>query len=87
MATNQTKYRLEELVGSLPRSFDFTQTLKGAGIPYRTFFRDKTIPLKSKSKIGGDRLRKYASLFGVSMEELYTPTKQSTSKKLKTALS
>lgn len=71
----------------LPKSFKSIREVEAIGIPARTFHNDKSILAKSETSIPSDRLRKYADLLGVTMEELYTPTKTKKKSNLKTALS
>jgi plasmid replication initiation protein len=65
------KYTIENLSGSLPKSFNLTEWLISNKITQRTYRRDKAIQRGSKTSIDGDRLRAYATLFGCSMEQLH----------------
>lgn len=46
--------------------------LEKAGIPRRTFDRDKALKANDEADIPGERLLIYASLFDVSIEQLYS---------------
>lgn len=76
MAEPKFKYKINALLTDLPRSIDVVDQLITAGIPERTFFRDRAILQKENSDIPGERLLIYARFFNVPIEGLYNYSKK-----------
>lgn len=83
MAKPQFKYLLEFYVGQLPREIKLADELERLGIPARTFYRDKSLKIGGQGDITGERLTKYASLFKVSVDQLFNTEASKLKTKLK----
>jgi hypothetical protein len=93
MAKNTNpKYRIKELVESMPRNINVAEELEERGITPSTHSRDLKagMPGAVLQDIPGDRLKIYSEFFGISIEQLYTvqpKVKKAISSNLKTSLS
>lgn len=95
MAQKQFKYLLNHYYSLTPKNVsadDVVAALEKAGIPERTFYRDRAILAKESADIPGERLAIYAQYFGVEINQLinYKVTVKplnSVSAKMKTGLS
>lgn len=68
------KYNISHFIDQLPKAMTMDKiisALKKSGIPERTFYNDKALKRESSADIPGNRLRKYARFFDVSIESLY----------------
>ena len=74
MANKDYKFKIQHLLGELPKKMDVKSELEKIGIAPRTFQRDKAILITDDTDIPSERLLKYAQLFGVSIEELFNKT-------------
>jgi hypothetical protein len=71
MTKKDYKFKIQHLVGELPKKLDVRSELEKIGIAPRTFQRDKAILITDDTDIPSERLLKYAQFFGVSIEELF----------------
>lgn len=79
MSELKFKYKINELINSLPKSKNTTwiiTELEKEGIASRTFFRDKSIKVGDEEDIPSERLLIYSKFFGVTLDELFNYTKK-----------
>ncbi|HMG94373.1 MAG TPA: hypothetical protein VK589_30140 [Chryseolinea sp.] len=74
MAKPEFKYRIEELIQSLPKSKStdwVAEQLEKEGIKRRTFFHHKAIKIDADEDLSAATLLIYARFFGVTVDDLF----------------
>jgi hypothetical protein len=77
MAKAAYKYNLNHRYSLLPKSItldELINLLEKAGIPQRTFYRDRAILANEQTDIPGERLMIYAKVFACELSELINYT-------------
>ena len=71
MEKTKYKYKINECYEAMPRSIAIAPLLKKNGIRQSTFYQDKSILVTEDRDIPAGRLLKYATIFNVSIEQLF----------------